>query len=695
MATLTWNGSGSGLWTSAINWWTGQPPTAADTALFVQPGNHLIKVTTPVVVAGAILDDPGAALDVTASLTVTNSLVITAGALDVTGSLDATNLANAGTIDNTGFMVLRGSVDLGSLQRISGGGVLEVLGTIDNNGATLDAASIDQTVACWGTLDGGTVVSPIANATLDNVTLAASATLSGDIVIQDHVSFGPTLTGASLQAPTLTFADDETIDHVAITGVPVLDAVTTLTIGADTSIDAGNRLVLQGNSITSSGTITGISGNGYLGDTANNGTITIRNADFRNAGVIQALDTSTAVTTTAGIMTHADTGSMQLLVSGSDFENLPGGLIQVAQAAGSALLSVSATTDFTNDGTVSDNAGTIDIAADLNGSGTLIVAGGGTVTLEGAVSAAQTIAFNGPGTLVLDQAAFVPAAIQGFDASDVLILNGLSANAISYQAGDLRLDIGGGVTFDLGVSGGYTLSDFAVVQVGQDTDIILNPTAVLCMAAGTRIATPSGHLPVETLAAGDLVQTFSGNSQPISWVGYRRVDCQAHPKPTRVWPIRIAPHAFGQGQPARPLLLSPDHAIFVDEVLIPVKLLVNGTTIVQRQPATIDYYHLELAKHDILLADGLAIESYLETGFRAAFANGGPVMQLHPEFAGDPQDVATLWEAYGYAPLVLAPSHLAPIRARLACQATMLAQNPNPNRTVHRPRPRHGQDITA
>jgi hypothetical protein len=38
-----------------------------------------------------------------------------------------------------------------------------------------------------------------------------------------------------------------------------------------------------------------------------------------------------------------------------------------------------------------------------------------------------------------------------------------------------------------------------------------------------------------------------------------------------------------------------------------------------------DYVHVELDRHDILLAEGLPAESYLDTGNRAAFGTQGGV----------------------------------------------------------------------
>ena len=50
----------------------------------------------------------------------------------------------------------------------------------------------------------------------------------------------------------------------------------------------------------------------------------------------------------------------------------------------------------------------------------------------------------------------------------------------------------------------------------------------------------------------------------------------------------------------------------------------------------VTYFHVELDAHAILFAEGLATESYLDTGNRAAFDNAGVPVSLHPDFSGDP-----------------------------------------------------------
>jgi hypothetical protein len=68
-------------------------------------------------------------------------------------------------------------------------------------------------------------------------------------------------------------------------------------------------------------------------------------------------------------------------------------------------------------------------------------------------------------------------------------------------------------------------------------------------------------------------------------------------------------------------------------VIIPIEALINEKTVVQHQLPTVDYWHIELDAHDIVFAEGLPSESYLDTGNRSAFANSGEFVELHPDFA--------------------------------------------------------------
>ena len=159
-----------------------------------------------------------------------------------------------------------------------------------------------------------------------------------------------------------------------------------------------------------------------------------------------------------------------------------------------------------------------------------------------------------------------------------------------------------------------------------------------CFAAGTRILTARGQVAVEDLAVGDIVTAGFAGKAPITWIGHRHIDCRRHPNPETVWPIRVSAGAFGEGLPRRDLFLSPDHAVPVDGMLIPIKRLVNHASITRHPVDQVTWYHVELPAHDLLFAEGLAAESYLDTGNRGNFANGGSAIAMHADFATIPAD---------------------------------------------------------
>ena len=204
-----------------------------------------------------------------------------------------------------------------------------------------------------------------------------------------------------------------------------------------------------------------------------------------------------------------------------------------------------------------------------------------------------------------------------------------------------------------------------------------NPTAFAgvvlpCFAAGTRIATPAGDVRVEALRPGDQLVTASGQPRAIRWIGHRAVAIARHPKPDDIQPIRIAPHAFAASQPHSALYLSPDHAVYADGVLVPIRYLVNGSTITREDVARVTYYHVELADaagaalHDVILAEGLTCESFLDTGNRSSFSNTGAATALHPQFARD------IWAAQACAQLVVEGAEVVALRSWLLERAEQL-----------------------
>jgi hypothetical protein len=66
--------------------------------------------------------------------------------------------------------------------------------------------------------------------------------------------------------------------------------------------------------------------------------------------------------------------------------------------------------------------------------------------------------------------------------------------------------------------------------------------------------------------------------------------------------------------------------------LIQACQLINGVTVEQVACHSIEYWHVELDQHDIILAEALPAESYLDTGNRTGFSNGGAFLEAFPDF---------------------------------------------------------------
>jgi hypothetical protein len=259
--------------------------------------------------------------------------------------------------------------------------------------------------------------------------------------------------------------------------------------------------------------------------------------------------------------------------------------------------------------------------------------------------------------------------VEAFTATQVLLQGYTSAGAL-VTAGQHFILQDGGTIAQLG-----TPLPFTLYPTGSSYTTPAGVTigTAPCFARGTIIATLDGDVAVENLREGDLVLTVSGEAKPLVWVGSRAVSVARHPQPENVRPVRITRSAFSPNVPSRDLVVSPDHNLFVENVLIPAKCLVNGRTVVLADVETVEYHHIELASHDVVYANGLEAETYLDTGNRTSFA-GQAVTVAHPDFASAPDQNYFAWDANGYARLVLEGAEVDLVRARLAARADELAQ---------------------
>jgi autotransporter passenger strand-loop-strand repeat protein len=292
-----------------------------------------------------------------------------------------------------------------------------------------------------------------------------------------------------------------------------------------------------------------------------------------------------------------------------------------------------------------------------------IVSSGGTEAIYAGGSAVSTTVANGGSEQIFVSGTASGTTLNLGGMIDVASLAYTSGGSASVNSSTDFLTVSvGGQSYTQTLVGNYTGETFVLANDGSGGTLV----TAACYRAGTLIRTDRGEVPIEQLRAGDRVASVFGGMVEVVWLGHRRVDCRRHPRPQDVWPVRVAAGAFGADLPRRDLLLSPDHAVYVDGVLIPIRHLVNDATITQEAVDEVTYWHVELPAHDVMFAEGLPAESYLDTGNRGAFANGdGPVM-LNPDFA------LRVWEAESCAALVVEGAVLAAVRRHLLARAEAL-----------------------
>lgn len=212
-----------------------------------------------------------------------------------------------------------------------------------------------------------------------------------------------------------------------------------------------------------------------------------------------------------------------------------------------------------------------------------------------------------------------PPVVTGLSNGDKLTISGATSATLSngvltfHYPGLVGLDTTSALNLQ-GIPAGSTIA----------FDAANNTVVFACFLRGTRLATPDGEVAIEHLAVGDVVLTLNGGRSPIRWIGKRTIDPRGIGQPENAWPVRVTKGTLSENVPHRDLLVSPDHCLLINDVLIPAKLLVNGTTILQEaywQP--FEYFHIELDRHDVVLAEGMLCETYREAGNRQMFYETG------------------------------------------------------------------------
>ncbi len=173
--------------------------------------------------------------------------------------------------------------------------------------------------------------------------------------------------------------------------------------------------------------------------------------------------------------------------------------------------------------------------------------------------------------------------------------------------------------------------------------------------AGTHLTMANGsQRAVEDLAVGDVLLTRAHGPQPIRWIAQHTYRATG--------PAALVRISEGTLNTARDLWLSPQHRLFIwqrrdtlgagrAEVMVRAELLVNGDTVQHQEGGHVDSYQLIFDGHEIIYAEGIAVESLLVTGMHRARlpedlnlrsdpADGRADLEVDEATLGSPEDAA-------------------------------------------------------
>ena len=355
-------------------------------------------------------------------------------------------------------------------------GTLELDGTLDGNGGTI-------------AMDGGSLDAQFG--TFDNVVVQGELVVGGGLVIENGFSIAPAsgagpgtidVSAAGGAIPRLDFAGNYTLQDtdVLLNGAAPYNAMLTgdtLTLASSTKVTADGALIGGGPFTATSSNLT------------NDGLVTVTGVaqeqatDFVNDGTIVV-----------------DAGSLD--VSSGSFDNATSVTVE---ANG---------TFFIANGVV------------FSGAGTVLMESGSTTEVATAVPSGAGFAYFDPATLIIDDPATFGGTIGGLGVGDVIEVKGETIAAGKIVGTTLTLDLVGGGTQSFAAAPGQSGVTFFATPSGG--------LQVACFAAGTRILTDRGAVPVEELREGDAVASALGSIRRIRWIGHRDIDCARHPRPREV-----------------------------------------------------------------------------------------------------------------------------------------------------------------
>ena len=564
-------------------------------------------------------------------------------------TLDGTQFIDNGTttgttIDASGYQAIQSGGSAVSTT-VSGGGSEYIYSGGTAIGTTVSSGGLES-INSGGTTTGTTLDGTqfIYNGTTTGTTIDAfgyQAIQSGSTAVSTTVSSGGLeyiFSGSTAISTTVSSGGQEYVDIGATaTGTTVSSGgkeiiITGATATGTTVSNGGNQFVYSGGTAVS----TTVSGGGheivYSSGTANFTTISNGGTEVVIAGGVASFTTvslgGSAVISAGGVasFTTISLGGSAVISSGGQADST------TVSFGGQEIVSFGGIASFT---TVSGGYevvafGGIASGATLKTGGLETISSGGSAvgttvssgsfeSVEYGGSAVSTTVSSG-GFEVISAGGFASATtLLPGGGIDVISLSYTSGGSASVNASDVLTVSVGGHTYSQQLVGNYTGTGFTLTPVsGGGTQVT---ESALCFCRDTLIATPSGEVKVQDLAVGDLVTTRNGQAQPIVWIGAGAV-LATRGQRSAATPVIVCKGALADNVPRLDLRVTKGHSFYIDDVLIPVEFLVNHRSILWDDRAQeVQLYHIELATHDVLIANGAPAESYRDDGNRWLFRN--------------------------------------------------------------------------
>lgn len=295
---------------------------------------------------------------------------------------------------------------------------------------------------------------------------------------------------------------------------------------------------------------------------------------------------------------------------------------------------------------------------------------GGTINLSGNTNGGLTITgLENGGTLV--------TTITGFDgtapgSSDIIKIAGVQqkdVQNVEAKGDNVNITLTNDKTINLNIIG----AEKAGYSLGTAADGSL--TYEVCFLSGSLIKMFNGEQRIEDIRIGDEIMTFDYASNQevasrVKWVGNKKATVKPWLSDDEAgYPVRIVKNAIADGVPHEDLLITAEHCLFFDGQFIPVRMLVNGSTIFyDNSIMAYTYYHIETERHSVITANGMLTESYLDTGNRHSFKQDGEFVLFSKPLS------KKTWEQDSCHPLMVEREVVEPLYHQIKERAVAMGQ---------------------